>query len=87
MHYDRTTATLMFEDNTTYIEQLNEAYIKADKTTHIPSKFFFKHDLQENGESKFNTSLLVTTFQICLRSLYVEQLSRNWFIKVVCILK
>lgn len=50
MHYDKTTLTLIFEDNKACIEHLNEGYIKGDKTKHISPKFFISHDLQENGE-------------------------------------
>ena len=50
MHHEETNPTLMFEDNTTCIEQLKKGYIKGDNTKHISPKFFFTHDLQENGE-------------------------------------
>ena len=50
MHHEETNPTLMFEDNTTCIEQLKKGYIKGDNTKHISPKFFFTHDLQENGQ-------------------------------------
>ena len=46
MHHERTIPTMMFEDNTAYIEQLKNGYIKGDNNKHISPKFFFTNDLQ-----------------------------------------
>ena len=40
----------MYEDNAACIAQLKGGYIKGDRTKHISPKFFFTHDLQQNGE-------------------------------------
>ena len=40
----------MYEDNAACIAQLRGGYIKGDRTKHISLKFFFTHDLQQNGE-------------------------------------
>ena len=40
----------MHEDNAARIAQLKGGYIKGDRTKHISLKFFFTHDLQQNGE-------------------------------------
>ena len=40
----------MYEDNAACIAQLKVGYIKGDRTKHISPKFFFTHDLQQNGE-------------------------------------
>ena len=40
----------MYEDNAACIAQLKGGYIKEDRTKHISPKFFFTHDLQQNGE-------------------------------------
>ena len=40
----------MYEDNAACIGQLKGGYIKEDRTKHISPKFFFTHDLQQNGE-------------------------------------
>ena len=40
----------MHEDNAARIAQLKGGYIKGDRTKHISPKFFFTHDLQQNGE-------------------------------------
>ena len=40
----------MYEDNAACIAQLKRGYIKGDRTKHISPKFFFTHDLYQNGE-------------------------------------
>ena len=42
--------TILYEDNVACIAQLKGGYIKGDRTKHISPKFFFTHDLQQNGE-------------------------------------
>ncbi|KAL8134520.1 hypothetical protein AgCh_009515 [Apium graveolens] len=42
--------TVLFEDNSACIKQLKEGYIKGDRTKHILPKFFYTHELQENGD-------------------------------------
>ncbi|XP_019252656.1 PREDICTED: uncharacterized protein LOC109231449 [Nicotiana attenuata] len=42
--------TILYEDNAACIAQLKGGYIKGDRTKHISPKFFFTHDLQQNGE-------------------------------------
>nr|XP_009773040.1 PREDICTED: uncharacterized protein LOC104223319 [Nicotiana sylvestris] len=42
--------TTLYEDNVACIAQLKGGYIKGDRTKHISPKFFFTHDLQQNGE-------------------------------------
>ncbi|KAL8157913.1 hypothetical protein AgCh_002571 [Apium graveolens] len=42
--------TILFEDNSACIRQLKEGYIKGDRTKHILPKFFYTHELQENGD-------------------------------------
>ncbi|XP_070020759.1 secreted RxLR effector protein 161-like [Nicotiana sylvestris] len=42
--------TTLYEDNDACIAQLKGGYIKGDRTKHISPKFFFMHDLQQNGE-------------------------------------
>ena len=38
--------TIIYEDNTSCIEQVSEDFIKGDRTKHIAPKLFFAHDLQ-----------------------------------------
>ena len=47
---DKVLPTVMFEDNSACIAQLNGGYIKGNRTKHISPKFFYTHDLQKNGE-------------------------------------
>ncbi|KAM6544156.1 hypothetical protein CsatB_028208 [Cannabis sativa] len=42
--------TILYEDNAACIAQLKGGYIKGDRTKHISPKFFFTHNLQENGD-------------------------------------
>ena len=42
--------TILYEDNVACIAQLKGGYIKGDQTNHISPKFYFTHDLQQNGE-------------------------------------
>ncbi|XP_015166961.1 uncharacterized protein [Solanum tuberosum] len=44
------TPTMLYEDNVAFIAQLKAGYIKGDRTKHILPKFFFTHDVQQNGE-------------------------------------
>lgn len=44
--------TVMYEDNAACISQLNEGYIKGDRTKHISPKFFFTHELKKKGDIK-----------------------------------
>ena len=49
--------TILQEDNTTCIAKIKGGYIKVDRTKHISPKFFYTHDLEENGD--------ITIQQIC----------------------
>ena len=42
--------TILFEDNLVCIKELNEGYIKGDRTIYILPKFLYTHELQENGD-------------------------------------
>ena len=42
--------TIIYEDNTTCVEQVKEGFIKRDKTKHISPKFFYTHELQESKQ-------------------------------------
>ncbi|XP_076927271.1 uncharacterized protein LOC143590753 [Bidens hawaiensis] len=41
---------IIYEDNAACITQIQEGYIKGDKTKHISPKFFSTYDLQKEGE-------------------------------------
>ncbi|QHN81506.1 Putative reverse transcriptase [Arachis hypogaea] len=41
---------VIYEDNSTYIHQLKEGYIKGNKIKHISPKLFYSHDLQQSGD-------------------------------------
>ena len=42
--------TVLYEDNTACIAQVKGGHIKGDRTKHISPKFFYTHELQNNGE-------------------------------------
>jgi hypothetical protein len=44
------TPTIIFEDNSTCVTQIESDYIKSNMTKHIISKLFYPHELQKNGE-------------------------------------
>ena len=62
-----TNLTVIYEDNSAYISQIQKGYIKGDKTKHTSPKFFYIHDLQKEGiikvqkiQSKENQAVLFT---------------------------
>ena len=70
--------TTLFKDNATCIAQINGGYIKGDKTKHIFPKFFYTHELQNNGE--------IDVQQICssdnLGDLFTKALPTSTFRKL-----
>ena len=44
------TTTTLYEDNIACIAQLKCGYIKGDRTKLISPKFFYMHELQNNGD-------------------------------------
>ena len=70
--------TTTYEDNDACIAQLKRGYIKGDRTKHISPKFFFTHDLQQNGE--------IEVQQICssdnLADLFTKALPTSTFEKL-----
>lgn len=47
--------TIVYEDNIACITKLQRAYIKGDMTKHIPLKFSYAHELQQNKNIKILT--------------------------------
>ena len=81
------TTTTLYEDNAACIAQLKGGYIKGDRTKHISPKFFYTHELQNNGEINiqqirssdnpadlFTKALLATTFKKFLRQIGMRRL-------------
>ena len=46
------TPTIIFEDNSACVTQMESGYIKSNMTKHIIPKLFYPHELQKNGESE-----------------------------------
>ena len=81
------TTTTLYEDNVVCIAQLKGGYIKRDQTKHISPKFFYTHELQNNGEidiqqirssdnlaDLFTKALPATTFKKFLRQIEMRRL-------------
>ena len=41
---------ILFEDNVACIAQITRGHIKRDRTKHISSKLFYRHEHQKSGE-------------------------------------
>ena len=72
------TPTILYEDNSTCIAQLKVGYIKGDRTKHISPKFFFTHDLQQNG----GTNVQQIWSSDNLADLFTKALSTSTFEKL-----
>ena len=48
--FSKDNPTTLVEDNAACIAQINGGYIKGDRTKHISPKFFYTHELQNNGD-------------------------------------
>ena len=48
--FSKDNPTTLVEDNAACIAQINDGYIKGDRTKHISPKFFYTHELQNNGD-------------------------------------
>ena len=44
------TPTIIFEDNSARVTQMESGYIKSNMTKHIILKLFYPHELQKNRE-------------------------------------
>jgi hypothetical protein len=79
----------LYEDNTACIKQLNEGYIKGDKTKHISPKFWYTHELQQSKDLQikyveshnnladlFTKALPAATFERLRSMIGMERLSK-----------
>ena len=46
------TPTIIYEDNAACVAQMETGYIKSNMTKHICPKYFYPHELQNEGEVK-----------------------------------
>jgi len=46
------TPTIIFEDNSACVTQMELGYIKSNMTMHIIPKLFYPNELQKNGETE-----------------------------------
>ncbi|XP_059639554.1 uncharacterized protein LOC132281919 [Cornus florida] len=73
------SSTILYEDNAACIAQMKEGYIKSDRTKHISPKFFYAHELQENGD------IDIQKIRLCenLTDLFTKMLPTTTFKKLV----
>jgi hypothetical protein len=81
------TPTIIYEDNAACVAQMETSYIKSNMTKHICPKYFYPHELRNEGEIKilqvkscdnlvvlFTKSLHVVTFRRCVRGIGMRHL-------------
>jgi len=70
--------TIIYEDNSACVAQVQSGYIKSNVTKHISSKFFYTHELQKNGK------IMVTHVKSCdnLADVFTKVLAPPIFEKV-----
>jgi hypothetical protein len=71
--------TIIFEDNSACVTQMELGYIKSNMTKHIIPKLFYPHELQKNGEIE----ILQTKSCDNLADLFIKSLSYFAFRKCV----
>jgi hypothetical protein len=52
------TPTIIYEDNSACVAQVQSGYIKSNITKHISPKFFYTHQLQKNTEIMVTREIL-----------------------------
>jgi len=81
------TPTIIFEDNSACVTQMESGYIKSNMTKHIILKLFYPHELQKNGEIEilqtkscdnladlFTKSLPYSSFRKCVEGIGMKRL-------------
>jgi hypothetical protein len=81
------TPTIIFEDNSACVTQMESGYIKSNTTKYIIPKLFYPHELQKNGEIEilqtkscdnladlFTKSLPYSSFSKCVKGMGMRRL-------------
>jgi hypothetical protein len=81
------TPTIIFEDNSACVAQMESGYIKSNMTKQIIPKLFYPHELQKNGEIEilqtkscdnladlFTKSLPYSSFSKCVKEIGTRRL-------------
>jgi hypothetical protein len=81
------TPTIIFQDNSACVAQMESGYIKSNMTKHIIPKLFYPHELQKNGEIEilqtkscddladlFTKSLPYSSFSKCVKGIGMRRL-------------
>ena len=71
--------TIIYEDNSACVTQMQSGYIKSNITQHIVPKLFYPHKLQQNGE------INILQIKSCdnLADLFTKSLPTSIFQKLV----
>ena len=71
--------TIIYEDNSAYVTQMQTGYIKSNITKHIAPKLLYPHELQESGE------INILQIKSCdnLANLFTKSLPTSMFQKFV----
>jgi hypothetical protein len=71
--------TIIYEDNSACVTQMQTGYIKSNITMHIAPKLFYPHELQESGE------INILQIKSCdnLADLFTKSLPTSMFQKFV----
>ena len=73
------TPTIIYEDNSACVAQIQTGYVKTSLTKHISPKFFYMHELQKKGE----IMITLTKTSENLADLFTKSLPTNIFEKLV----
>nr|AAK50602.1 putative polyprotein [Oryza sativa Japonica Group]ABF97167.1 retrotransposon protein, putative, Ty1-copia subclass [Oryza sativa Japonica Group] len=73
------TPTIIFEDNSACVAQIQTGYVKTSLTKHISPKFFYMHELQKKEEIK----VTLTKTSENLTDLFTKSLPISVFEKLV----
>ena len=76
--------TIIYEDNTACVAQMQTGYIKSNITKHIAPKLFFPMNFRKAGKQTSCKSNHAKILLIYLPSLYQVLYYRNMFMELVC---
>ena len=73
------------EDNEECIKQIQEGFIKGDRTKHSALKFFFTHELQKNNEIEVKKICSNNILTDLFTKLCQNQYSRSLYMRLECV--
>ena len=76
--------TIIYEDNSACVTQMQSGYIKSNITKHIVPKLFYPHELQENGEINILQIKSCDNLAGLFTKSYQLLCFKNWYMELVC---